>query len=278
MARPSRPHRLACKRYHRVAPGALPRRQPETLPMNATQPSCLNCATPLQDRQRFCANCGQKAATRRMTLADIGHDLLHAITHADHSVVSLVRALAVRPGAVAREYVDGRRKKYFNPFAFLVLIVGIAALVMANTRFLSFEGMPDNPVNRFLVNHLNLVMLGQVPLLAALGRLLFPAGGRNLAEHLVLVAYASGFRSIVFTVVVVPVWLAFHTPYGATVAVYIALWLVYLGIAYAQFMPGGSKGWNWLKGVLVGALTQFLSVAIITGSVVAYLGIAGLKS
>jgi hypothetical protein len=59
-------------------------------------------------------------------MREISLDFLHALAHMDHSVFSLVRVLFIRPGYVAREYVDGKRKRYFGPFAFLVIVVGLS--------------------------------------------------------------------------------------------------------------------------------------------------------
>lgn len=238
--------------------------------------NCLNCGTPFGGEQSFCARCGQKTSTRRLTLHDIGHDLMHAFTHADHSVFSLVRSLAVHPGRVAREYVDGQRKKYFNPFTFLIIVVGIATLLMAATRFLTFGAVPTNPVSAFLQNHSNLIILGQVPLLAMFSLLLFRKERLHFAEHMVLTAYASGFRSIFFIVAVMPAWWLFKTPYNATVAVYIVLWIIYFGVASAQFYTG-NRWWLWFKGVLVAVLTQLVTFAIIAGAFAVYYMKAGVR-
>ena len=56
-------------------------------------PACLNCSHALPPDARFCPGCGQKSATRRLTLRDISHDAWHALTHTDHSVLALVRAM-----------------------------------------------------------------------------------------------------------------------------------------------------------------------------------------
>ena len=92
---------------------------------------CLNCGVLLSENQNYCGQCGQKTRPLRLNLRDIATDLLHALLHVDRSVVSLIRQLAVRPGVVAREYVEGKRKRYFGPFAFLVIMVGLASALVA---------------------------------------------------------------------------------------------------------------------------------------------------
>ena len=39
-------------------------------------------------------------------------------------------ALITRPGAVAREYVEGKRRRHYGPFATLAVLVGLAALAV----------------------------------------------------------------------------------------------------------------------------------------------------
>jgi hypothetical protein len=239
--------------------------------MTPLQSTCLNCSRPLFAEQPFCGGCGQKASTRRMSMHDIGHDLVHAFTHADHSVFSLVRALATHPGKVSKEYIEGRRKLYFNPFTFLIIVVGVAVIFMAVTKFDTaiFAIGPRNPVSAFLQRNVNLIILAQVPLLALFCALLFRADKLNFAEHLVLTTYTSGFRSIFFMFAVVPVWAMFNPPTLPLTAVYIALWVIYFGVACAQFYTG-NKWWLWVKGVLVTVLAQVVTMLIITAAITVY--------
>jgi hypothetical protein len=92
---------------------------------------CLNCDAALTQGDAYCAHCGQKAFVNRLTVREIVRDFLHELVHVDRSALSLVHMLLIRPGYVARDYVDGKRKRYFGPFAFLVVIVGIASAVIA---------------------------------------------------------------------------------------------------------------------------------------------------
>lgn len=202
---------------------------------------------------------------------DIGHDLVHAFTHADHSVFSLVRALATQPGKVAREYIDGRRKLYFNPFTFLIIVVGVAVVFMTVTKFdlATFGAGVKNPISAFLQRNINLIILAQVPLLAFFGAMLFRADKLNFAEHLVLTTYTSGFRSIFFMLAVIPVWVIFSPPAMPLTAVYIAIWVAYFGVACAQFYTG-NRWWLWFKGALVAVLAQAATTAIIGASITVY--------
>lgn len=234
--------------------------------MDTPATDCLNCDTALTPGQAYCSVCGQKADTHRLSLHDIGHALLHVFTHADHSVVTLVRDLATQPGRVARAYVEGKRRKYFNPFTFALVVIGVASLVLAASGFVNFNrGIPTNPVGTFLQKHINLVILAQLPLLSLFGMLLFRRDRLHFAEHLVLASYASGFRSIFFTTVVASIWMLTQWSQPITAAVYLLLWVGYYGVASAQFYTG-NRWWLWFKGVLVAVLAQAMITAIIWGA------------
>lgn len=232
--------------------------------------TCLNCGRALAPASAYCGHCGQKADTRRLKVADIGHAAMHVLTHADGSVLALVRDLAIRPGVVAREYVGGRRRKRFNPFTFVIVVVGVASLVMAATGFFDFRGAaPANPVSAFLQRNLNLVILVQLPLLALFQWLLFRGERLHFAEHLALASYASGFRAIFFTGLVIPVWLLSGWSYRGVVFTYLLAWHAYFGVACAQFYAG-NRWWGWFKGVLAAAATQAVTTVLIGASIGLY--------
>jgi hypothetical protein len=92
--------------------------------------NCLDCAAPLAPGQRYCSQCGQAADTHRISLAHFAHDLGHELLHADRNVITLTAALARRPGEVVREYLAGRRKRWFNPFAYLLLVAALGTLAL----------------------------------------------------------------------------------------------------------------------------------------------------
>ena len=92
-------------------------------------------------------------------MGQVAHDFLHALTHVDHSIFALIKALALHPGRVAREYVDGRRKKHFGPLAFLVITVGVASFMIVMTGVQFFTPITEGGSAGFLQRHINIVIL-----------------------------------------------------------------------------------------------------------------------
>ena len=233
--------------------------------------NCLNCDSTMVAAQSFCGNCGQRVLHGRLTMHDIGHDLVHAVTHADHSILSLVRDLALRPGRVAREYIDGKRKKYFGPFAFLFISVGIASfsILVAGVRW--FAPIDDTSAASFLQRHINLIILMQAPILAGVCRLFFQRSGLTYAENLVLSAYTSGFRCVLLALVGTPLMYFFGdgSANQAVVIGYYVIWVVYFSYAAVQFFRGHAA-WTACKAAAAALLTQTIAVYVIFGFIWAW--------
>ncbi len=200
-----------------------------------------------------------------MTLHEIGHDTLHALLHVDRSALSLIRALALRPGGVALDYVSGRRKRYYGPFAFLIVTVAVAAAAISLTEFPAVTTDTPNAVASFLQHHVNLLFLVQVPIVAAVLRLLTPRGPFNYAEYLVLAAYTTAMGTLFFTLVDVGGWYVLRPSAQRARDIYLALMPIgplYLAFACAQFLPG-SKWLAAVKGVAAWLITVAVTQALV---------------
>lgn len=107
--------------------------------LTETTTTCKNCETVFEGK--FCPNCSQRANTHRFTLKHFGHEVFHAITHADKGMLFLIRKLFRWPGIVAKEYVAGKRKKYFSPLTFLLIMMTLQLYATKKTDF--FNAMID---------------------------------------------------------------------------------------------------------------------------------------
>ena len=228
---------------------------------------CLDCGTELRTGENFCRHCAQRADVRRLTIHTIGHDFLHALVHADRSVLSLLKALFIRPGYVAREYVAGMRRRHFGPFATLIVLIGIATLLFDVTGFQSFTrtgGLRLNALLNFLQIHLNLIVFVQVPLLSLLFLAAFRADGFNYAEHTILAAYALCLRAIIFCLFILPFWYVARPTPSMVGYLSAGMWCPYVGIAAAQFYSG-NKFLSWLKGTAAASVTLAVTSYLIEG-------------
>ena len=91
--------------------------------------ACLNCGTALIGSH--CHTCGQAAHVHK-TIGAFFHDLLHGVFHFEGKIWRTVPALALRPGRMTREYIDGRRASYVSPIALFLFSVFLMFAVVSN--------------------------------------------------------------------------------------------------------------------------------------------------
>jgi len=133
---------------------------------------CRNCAADFNGK--FCNNCGQKSDVPRFTFRHIFEEGFHAFTHADKSFLSYAKDVTLYPGRVAYEYiVERKRKKYFNPFTFFLLISAISLFIDSEKLKLEERLFHDNNQYGHLLNvYGKVLMLVLIPAVAAVLRLL----------------------------------------------------------------------------------------------------------
>ncbi len=103
---------------------------------------CLNCNCEFD--HKFCPECGQKAATTRLSWHSITHDLQHVLLHLDKGVLKNIRS--VWQPQLIRDYIAGKRVGYFNPIVLLLFVCGIVAWVehYFKTPIMSNETITDD--------------------------------------------------------------------------------------------------------------------------------------
>jgi hypothetical protein len=79
---------------------------------------CPNCQSPAAGN--YCPVCGQKQAGR-LALRYLGSEFLARFFSAERGVWKTFVALTLRPGRMARDYLDGRRQRYVSPLLWYAL-------------------------------------------------------------------------------------------------------------------------------------------------------------
>jgi len=102
-------------------------------------PTCRNCEAELHGR--FCHACGQKAISSEVSVHDLVHEGIEEFAHVDGKIGRTLKLLVTRPGALTREFFDGRRARYISPLrlyltcSLLFFAVSALAPQNANERF-----------------------------------------------------------------------------------------------------------------------------------------------
>lgn len=83
---------------------------------------CLNCDLPLAGEENFCPNCGQRNDVRSLNFGSFLSAIFSEFISYDSRLWRTITALIMHPGKVSREYIDGKRFRYANPFRFYLTI------------------------------------------------------------------------------------------------------------------------------------------------------------
>ncbi|HEY0742225.1 MAG TPA: DUF3667 domain-containing protein [Chryseosolibacter sp.] len=246
---------------------------------------CKNCGTAFEGK--FCPNCSQKAATHRLTLGHFVHETTHAVTHTDKGILLLIKEMFVRPGIVAREYVEGKRKKYFNPLTFLLIMIAIQVFVTKQTDFYGkftrqmqklYEMIEKSNPNAakgkekftkqveeadkrmaFANDNSKIMNFIFIPFLSLLTWLFFKKSGYNYAENLILNVLIGGQTVVLFFVIcIIPVMIKTSLVI-IVLYLYLIVLLIYGLIAYRQFFQ---QKWRWV--ILKGLTLQIIYFVVLS--------------
>ncbi|WP_298549117.1 DUF3667 domain-containing protein [uncultured Aquimarina sp.] len=100
---------------------------------------CLNCGVPLDIIDRYCHNCGQINTTKKLSFKDFFNEFFASIFSYDSRLRHTVVGLLFKPGMISKDYIEGKRIKYANPFRFF-LSVSILFFII-NGLFIDFDQM-----------------------------------------------------------------------------------------------------------------------------------------
>jgi hypothetical protein len=91
---------------------------------------CLNCKTPISEGDNFCSQCGQVNDINRLSVKQYISVYLEDFYSFDNRFLKTVIPLIFKPGFVTKEYINGQRIKYVNPFQLYLHITILFFLVV----------------------------------------------------------------------------------------------------------------------------------------------------
>jgi hypothetical protein len=212
--------------------------------------ACLNCGAAITDA--YCSSCGQ-GRVDRITLSAFAHELAGQFLEIDRGLLRTFVDLLRRPGATIRGYINGRRRSYTSPLAYILIASAFsvlrAALTPETAQKLADMNSSIKPTLALLYSPAQIdVIMGieslittnkfamdaylLVPLVLSM-RLLFRKRNVNVAELAVFTCFTFGQATFVTILVGLPL-LFFQAPTlysGIFMAVTLG-YLVYAGIGF----------------------------------------------
>jgi len=202
--------------------------------------TCLNCEKELLDK--YCHGCGQKADTHRITFKNfISHDLLHGTFHIERGILFTAKQSLLRPGKAALEYIAGKRKRYYNVFYLILIVIGVLLFVRHVNEI--EEVIPEQDqlnqasqeIDQIFSKASKFIIFLFVPFGALNSCMLFRRKKLNLSEHFILSGMILlGILLINFFSIFVFI-LNEITNFSGTVLSWIVTAICFLYVAYGYF-------------------------------------------
>lgn len=111
----------------------------------------MNCGYPFSGQEKFCPDCGQANKGNKITFKSFIHEVFNGLFNFDAKFWNTIIPLLIKPGKVSRDYIDGKRQRYSNPFRFYLTVSIIFFLIIGLSKSidryeeLSKAAEVDNP-------------------------------------------------------------------------------------------------------------------------------------
>ncbi|SNS95332.1 Protein of unknown function [Ekhidna lutea] len=169
--------------------------------------NCLNCGSAIAEN--YCPNCGQSTTIHRITFRETINDFFSSTFALEGPLLLTIKLLILNPGRLFREFIEGKRKTYYKPVAFFVVLTALYLIIRSASGFDPFHNQPqmkgrDVPeramifieAGRFMVAHINHIMFFLVFAIGLSNKLFFYRK-YNLAEYITTGFYISGIYILV---------------------------------------------------------------------------------
>ena len=108
---------------------------------------CLNCQLPLEKSDHFCPNCGQQNSIKKLNFSDFFTEFFSGLFAYDSRFQRTLRVMLLRPGKISKDYINGKRMRYANPFRFYLsasIIFFLIAGISNKFEGVNFAGQTEN--------------------------------------------------------------------------------------------------------------------------------------
>ena len=213
--------------------------------MEASPNPCKNCGQ--TTTAAYCEKCGQRSSVHKVTFRETIQDLADNLFSISAPLPRTVNTLILKPGLLFREYLEGKRKKYYKPISFFILatilflffrwLVDFDPFIEANTQ--ADPQVPGSEkffaAGKYMFQNINNLLFILVLTMALFLKLFFYRN-YSLAEYVAVAFYLTGFYSLL--AIINPLIYKFISPRIQFVAMLImGIYFVYAMISFFEKRP-----------------------------------------
>lgn len=108
---------------------------------------CLNCGQPLNGSENFCSYCGQKNTTAKLSFSVFLNSFFSGFFSYDSRFWQTLLPLMFKPGIVSKQYIEGKRERFVNPFQLYLHVSIIFFLIFGiSENYINSENNNQLPV------------------------------------------------------------------------------------------------------------------------------------
>ncbi len=234
--------------------------------------TCANCSTEFD--LNYCHHCGQKAIKERLTIKYLLTDFVFSFFHLEKKgLLFTVKEMFVRPGFTAKDYIEGKRQRFYPPMKLLILAGTI--IVIASLRYNFFSNdFSDKSSDITVFKWLNLsqnqeeffdqffeyaehyatfLNIVAIPIFSLFSYLFFIKYKYNFAENLILNTFITA-EQLLFLIVLIPFLEFFPESKVILIQSYSVATILYNIWGYTQFFEGA-----WWKDAILGIFVVFFA-------------------
>lgn len=248
--------------------------------------NCKNCDNLTSGR--FCANCGQNTKVDKLNLPNFLTEISDSVFQLNRGLLFTIKELFTRPGHAIRDFIQGKRKGYFKPIAYVLTLSTIYYLVSqisdSPTLIDDFlHGASDSvtdsdkdensiakfPIVYWLSNNYAYATLLLIPIFSLASFISFLGLGRNYLENIVINSYITGQQAIFYSFFMVIG--AYFDIHDFTVLPAVILSVVFNFWSYIQFFRGTKKAFVIIRLFLTYLLFYILFSIVLTAIIFPFL-------
>ncbi len=102
---------------------------------------CKNCSSTLRDEAGFCSYCGSRVIKERISFKFLFQEFLDKVLSVDNRLLKTFWHLLTKPHQVIDSYVNGVRKRYFNPVSYLLISITLASIYIFFIKDIALESI-----------------------------------------------------------------------------------------------------------------------------------------
>jgi len=183
---------------------------------------CKNCKTNLKETAKFCDECGGKIINHRLNFKIVTEEFLETFISWDNKFFKTFIHMFTKPQEVITCYLNGVRKRYMQPFSYMIIALTLYGLFLFIAKDSFQEYMYDSAnyfkqnnensakfmdefgkkLQNFTMNYYNIITLSMLPFFSLINILIFRKK-LNFIEHNVSLLYSYAQYQYIFLIIAV---------------------------------------------------------------------------